>query len=145
MRFPEWLWQLLPGDSGTQQLGVIWRQGVSSQTAATVGLTIYTVPPDKCLILTNAALRFTSGAAQIVARRRLMADPPDGTTRYDILDDEVNSTVASAVTNVWTGEVVIPGGWKVRVEGDYDAGVNANSASAEIHGYLIPRGTFIFG
>lgn len=145
MRFPEWLYKLLSGDQGTQQLGVIWREATSSLASITVSADPYVVPNDKCLVLTNACLRLQAGAAQTVARRRLLADPPAGATRYNIVDNEVDSGAGGAVTDTWQGEVVIPGGWKVRVEGTFSAGAAANEVNAEIHGYLIPRGSFIFG
>lgn len=143
MRFPEWLYRLLPGDHGSQQLGVVWREATDTVAATTVGLGVYTVPNDKCLVLTNASMRFVAGATQTTVRRRLLADPPSGTTRYNIYDNEANIT-AEAADN-WQGEVVIPGGWRVRVEAEYTAAANPNLCSAEIHGYLIPRGTFVFG
>lgn len=145
MRFPEWLYKLLPGDAGSQQLGVVWRENTITAALVTVGGTVYTVPSDKCLVLTNATLHFTPGAAQTSNRRRLMADPPDGTTRYNIWDAQGATAVATATAHDWVGEVVIPPGWKVRVEGEFSAGAAANISNAEIHGYLIPRGTFVFG
>lgn len=145
MRFPEWLWQLLPGDTGTQQLGVIWREGSSTQNAAAVGVTVYTVPTDKCLVLTNAAVQLTPSAGVTVNRRRIMADPPEGTVRFNIHDEETQGAASAIVSQNWQGEVVVPGGWKVRVEGNFDAAGANNNVSGEIHGYLIPRGTFIFG
>lgn len=144
MRFPEWLYALLPNDEGSQKLGVVWRESTSSQAAATVSVDVYTVPADKCLVLTNLTGQFIPGAAQNVQRRRFMADPPAGTVRYNILDDEADGSVNSLLTNNWQGEVVIPGGWKVKVEGLFSGAV-ANSVNGELHGYLIPRGTFIFG
>lgn len=74
-----------------------------------------------------------------------MADPPEGTVRYNIIDAEADSAAAAPVTENWQGEVIVPGGWKVRIEGSFDAAVASNTTAAEIFGYLIPRGTFIFG
>jgi hypothetical protein len=143
VRFPEWLYRLLPGDAGTQQLGVIWREGQTTQAASTVSNVVYIVPTDKCLVLTNFAARWEVGAAQNINRRRVMADPPAGTTRYNILDSELDAN--THVCENWQGEVVIPGGWSIRAEGNFSAGANANVVGIEIHGFLIPRGTFIFG
>lgn len=147
MRFPEWLYRLLPGDAGSQQLGVIWREAETSQVATTVGTTIYAVPSDKCLVLTNSTMRFRPlDAGTTTNRRRLLADPPSGTTRYNIFDEEAGGAAGVVLSNNWQGEVVIPGGWKVRVEADFGAaGVLGNEVGAELHGYLIPRGTFVFG
>lgn len=144
MRFPEWLYRLLPGDQGSQQLGVIWRDGAAAGVLTTVGTTVYTVPSDKCLVLTNLTGEFVPGAGETSSRRRFMADPPSGTVRYNILDDHVNIG-ASAVSDNWQGEVIIPGGWKVRVEGEFAPGAASNAVNCELHGYLIPRGTFVFG
>lgn len=145
MHFPEWLYRLLPGDQGTQKLGLIWREASGSSAATVVSCDPYTVPSDKCLVLTNVTGSFLAGAAQKTVLRRVMADPPAGTVRYNIHEDHVDSAVNTAVSLNWVGEVVIPGGWKVRIEGQYDAGAAANTVSGEIFGYLIPRGTFVFG
>lgn len=145
MKFPEWLYKLLPGDQGSQQLGVIWRENSSTQAALTVSADVYVVPNDKCLVLTNAVVRAAPGAGQFSLRRRVMADPPAGTVRYDILDAEVNGGAGTQMSDNWSGEVVVPGGWKVKVEGQYDALGNPNNIGCEIHGYLIPRGSFVFG
>lgn len=142
MRFPEWLYRLLPGDQGSQQLGIVWRENSSSQANATVSATVYTVPSDKCLVLTNVSMSSDAGAAQLVARQRCMADPPDGSVRYNIFNNRV--AVQSGTFN-WQGEVVVPGGWRVKAETNFDAGAAVNVSEAEIHGYLIPRGTFVFG
>lgn len=145
MRFPEWLYRLLPGDQGSQQLGVIWRETSVTGAGAALGGTVYTVPNDKCLVLTNATLRTVTAAGEVSARRRILADPPAGSTRYDILDNELNGAANSSNTENWQGEVVVPGGWRVRVEGQMAPGVAVNEIGGEIHGYLIPRGTFVFG
>lgn len=144
MRFPEWLYKLLSGDEGSQQLGIIWREASSSQAAVTVGQTVYQVPPDKCLVLTNMSGQFTPGAGQTCDRRRFMADPPEGTVRYTFMEFETNGGAGVAIDMNWQGEVVIPGGWKVRNEAVFSAGAVANGINAELHGYLIPRGTFVF-
>lgn len=145
MRFPEWLYKLLAGDAGSQQLGVIWREQSTSAASTSVGTTVYTVPADKCLVLTNMAGSFEPNAAQKCVRTRFMADPPEGTVRYNFFDEWPSLVAGAFAGKTWTGEVIIPGGWKVRVEGTYDAGAAQNIARAEIHGYLIPRGTFVFG
>lgn len=144
MKFPEWLYSLLPGDQGSLKLELVWREKSASSIAADVGVTVYEVPKDKCLVLSNATMRFSPGdAAGVVNRRRLIADPPAGTTRFDILDDETNGAAGQTVSNNWQGEVVLPPGWKVRVEAFFTGTLHANdTAAAEIFGYLIPRGTF---
>lgn len=144
MRFPEWLYKLLPGDRGSQQLGVLWREAASTQNAATVGITVYTVPADKCLVLTNMT---TTGEATGVTlqRMRMMADPPEGNVRYNFFDRWTAFGAGTYGSNVWTGEVIIPGGWKIRAENNYSAAAATNTVTGEIHGYLIPRGTFVFG
>jgi hypothetical protein len=146
MRFPEWLYRLLPGDAGSQQLGVVWREASAGNAVdTTLGVSIYTVPNDKCLVLTNMTSRIRPGAAQTRTRTRFMADPPAGNTRYDFLTD--TQALAGGVWSSpnWQGEVIVPGGWRVRVETDFSSAVAQNNIEAEIHGYLIPRGTFVFG
>lgn len=144
MRFPEWLYRLLPGDAGSQQLGVIWRENASTANLAAVGITVYTVPNDKCLVLTNMT---SEGQATGVTlqRMRMMADPPDGTVRYNFFDRWTGFAAGTYGANVWTGEIVIPGGWRVRAENTYSAAAATNTCTAELHGFLIPRGTFVFG
>jgi len=144
MRFPEWLYRLLQGDEGSQLLSVVWREVASTATVAALNATVYQVPGDKCLILTNAACRFIPGNTQTVNRRRLMADPPSGTTRYNILDEEVDGAASITLDANWQGEVIIPPGWRVLIEGTFNSAVNANTVEAEIHGYLVPRGTIVF-
>lgn len=145
MKFPEWLYALLPGDEGTQKLSLIWREQSATGVAAVLGTTVYTVPSDKCLVLTNASLRFINLNLATLQRRRLMADPPDGTTRYTIYENELNIAAGSIQSDNWQGEVVVPGSWKIRVEGEFGTPDAGDSVAAEIFGYLIPRGTFIFG
>lgn len=144
MRFPSWLYKLAAQDEGSQQLEACWREGTSGIGSATVGLAIYEVPGDKCLILTNVACTFTPGAGQNVLRRRVMADPPAGNVRFNILDEEADGAADVSMSSNWQGEVVIPPRWKVRVEGQYNLGAVANTTNGEIFGYLIPRGSFNF-
>lgn len=145
MRFPEWLYKLLPGDAGTQQLGVIWREASSTQNSNDFSVDGFVVPNDKCLVLTNASVACVADAAIQSSRRRLMADPPLGTVRYNIIEDESDSPVnGRAVTN-WQGEVVIPAGWKIKAQGGFTGAGAGNNITLELHGYLIPRGTFVFG
>lgn len=146
MRFPEWLYKLLPGDEGSQQLGVRWREATLSAALVTVDVTAYSVPNDKVLVLTNAAGFFNPGAGQLLSRLQLLAFPegPAGTVRYSIVDRP--GGVADANVHFdWQGEVVIPPGWGVVARGVFDSGVAANSVNVEIHGYVVPRGTFNFG
>lgn len=143
MRFPTWLYKLLPGDEGTQQLGVIWRESSNTDAALDVSSTPFVVPTDKCLVLTNLTGNFLP-AGNTVERRRFIADPPSGTTRYNILDEEANGGATQVMSLNWQGEVVIPGGWKVRAECRFNS-VAGGTVNCEMHGYLIPRGTFIFG
>lgn len=145
MKFPEWLYSLLPGDAGTQLISIIWREASSAVANASVSVTMFVVPKDKVLVLTNVTGLFDPGAAQGCFERRVMADPPEGTTRYNILHSITGGT-ADVVTDAnWQGEVIIPGGWKVKVEGTFTAAIAANLVEGEMHGYLVPRGTFIFG
>lgn len=143
MRFPEWLYRLLPGDAGSQLLGVVWREGAATG-ASPVSVDVYVVPNDKCLVLTNLAVFINPDPAVAVTRGRVMADPPDGNTRYNILELGGPFAADANVPGNWSGEVVIPGGWKVKCEGLFTGGA-ANSVNCELHGYLVPRGTFIFG
>lgn len=147
MRFPDWLYQLLPGDAGTQLVSVVWRDASFSDSALVVGGTVYEVPADKALVLTNMTGYFDAHGASNVERTRFIADPPAGTTRYNIFDyniSEGGGAAGAEVGKTWSGEVVIPPKWKVRVEGEYTSAAAANVTSGEIHGYLVPRGTFIF-
>lgn len=145
MKFPEWLYKLLPGDAGTQQLGLIWREATTtSDTANPVSAVIYSVPADKCLVLTNVSMR-SDNPTPTITRRRIMADPPAGTVRYNIFDNETNVAANTPTTDNWVGEVVIPGGWRVKVETQFGSAQVGNNVSGEMFGYLIPRGTFVFG
>lgn len=143
MKFPEWLYRLLPGDSGSQLLQLLWREATNSSAAATVSCDAFIVPNDKALILTNASMRSNPGVGQSSFRRRLMADPPLGTTRFTIFEDETNIAVNTPVANNWDGEVVIPSGWKVKYECTFDSAVNPNVVELEVFGYLVPRGTMV--
>lgn len=143
MRFPEWLYQLLAGDAGAQLLQVIWREVTSTAAATTVSGDAFEVPKDRCLILTNATMQVAPVATVTVNRRRIMADPPSGAVRYNIFDEETQGAVSAVVSSNWQGEVVIPGGWKVRFEASLDNALGG-TVNGEIHGYLVPRGTFIF-
>lgn len=145
MRFPSWLYQLLPGDQGSQQLEAIWREAAIAANLTTVGGTVYAVPSDKCLVLTNLVYRSDVPAGATLSRIRMIADPPAGPTRYDIAENETNLVGANARSDLWQGEVVIPGGWKVRVEGNFSVADPGNTVTCELFGYQIPRGTFVFG
>lgn len=145
MKFPTFLYRLLPGDGGQQQLQLVFRDSVNSAAAGTVTTQPYTVPGDKVLVLTNACARATAGAAQNANRIRLFVDPQNGTKRYELaaLGSGSVGPPAYAVLN-WTGEVVVPPGADVEAEAVFSAGVAANEINLEIFGYLVPRGTFIY-
>lgn len=142
MRFPTFLYRLLPGDEGKIHIAPAWHQCSDTGIKTTHTAVGFIVPGDTAFILTNASMRWANGAGETTQRRRLMADPPSGSERYTIFENEASS--AQDAADNWQGEVIIPPLWKVIFEATSTPGAASSSIQLEYFGYLIPRGTFAF-
>lgn len=146
MRFPEWLYKLLPGDAGTQLLGL--RQISVSQSIAgastTKSIQTPAVPQDKVLVVTNMCARVEPNGAQSVNRIRLILESPLGSTRYDVAAQMPNAALGVPQHVNWSGEIAVPGGWQLKLE-IISSGLAADTLDLDVLGYQIPRGSFIFG
>lgn len=144
MQVPEILFQLQqPIDVTSSMVQLLSRNGGLSDTAATLNVEVYQVPADKVLVLTGSVGRADPGAGQVAQRITFYYyDDPGSSTQlaysrapaseFNIADLSIQHNCGHCA---W-----MPPGATIGMQGNFDAGVNANLIQFAIHGILIPRG-----
>lgn len=130
-----------PVHEGSRPLTIQLVPSRSTSSAATaVTHTLFTVPADFVLLLTNATMRATPGAGQAVTGAGVQVVLATSGAVVDITRSNGGAADAQIRVN-WAGEVWCPPGSVVRGQANFDAAVAANIVAAAMHGVLIPRGT----
>lgn len=143
MRFPEFLYRLLDGDAGIQQLQSIWRRQSLFANQTDFTLAMYTVPQDRCLVLMNAQSSFEPPGASQILDQRITLKEVSSSVEYDVVRDVENYAAGVHKSLNWNGEVIVPPGWLVRARAIGSALAN-HTYTATVAGVLIPRGTITF-
>lgn len=101
------------------------------------------VPKDRVLVFTNATVQALPGATQAVTEIKIQIVTQTGLV-VDIATDSGPQTADLIRDLNWEGSVYVAGGGDgartLRIIASFDANANANTATAGIHGIIIPRG-----
>lgn len=138
--FPELLYQLSGRDQQVTWLDPVIVRVATSTAAAQVNAT-FTVNTGRAFVLTSAIAAAVPGAAQNITDLSLVLQEPTGTTNVGLTGVEVTPAAGLAFQRLnFSGEVVLPPGWKVIAVGTYSAGVAANQTILTLTGILMPVG-----
>jgi hypothetical protein len=139
----DFLYQLSPRDQQSQGIVPIQRFASVADTAVTSSLNIFSVPFDQLFFPTAwRALSIPSGGESLVAIG-WQAQKTGSSNEFFRFDDFYASPVFSgpfARTGIQTGIMFVPPGWDVLVAFQKSAGVASASYTAQLYGYLVPRG-----
>lgn len=145
MRFPEKLYQLTQSDLAGTLVIPYFNRVVTANGAAVGFFSTDTLAGigDKFLVLTSLNGELNSGAAQTVVRGALRVNSP-ATDATQIRVTVAGEFTVAAPTNFyvnWSGELWLPPGWQVTLQGEFNAFVAANTATLSVTGLLVPRGS----
>lgn len=138
MFFPEFLYKLSARDEQVTWLDPVTRRLSITNAAIFCGVDLL-LPEGRALVLTQAICQTDPGAGQNVVSMRIYLQGPD-----QITHDLVKSNTALAANlngNLdWQGEVIVLPGWRLGLEGEFNAAVAANVTSGSFMGLSIPIG-----
>jgi len=144
MIIPEALYRLTPNDQG-YRFAMAWRR--SSQAVAVGGgdtsVTITNDLSGSVILLTSVFALSVPGSGQIVDQQSIDVLPPTGepTPLYYIAFDDTDYAANFQASISWSGDEVIPPGWRVRAFISFGAGANDNAVRMHASGIAIPLGT----
>jgi hypothetical protein len=139
MIFPEFLFRLSQRDQQVTWLDPVSLQVSSAVAAASITAIGTVVPIDRVLVLTNAIMLATAGAAQTTQQQSLQVVAVGGFVTTIAIDTIVSAAAGRAPLN-WAGQVLVPPSWTVRAVGTFNAGAAVNNVDISLHGILIPAG-----
>lgn len=142
MRFPDLLY--LPSEFEVAKAAILPQRmaarAANSGTVTSLVRGFGPIPREFALVLTNAVLDASSGAAQTVTGMsivitQLLASGAQG--GISTLDASYPTTLNAVLA--WQGEAVLMPGEFIILTAAFSAGGALNSTEASVHGYLIPR------
>lgn len=144
MRFPELVYQLAQSPASTGPLLELFARRVRvADTSASIPVSINGPAKDKVLVVTNIAVDFSPGAAQQIIRGVFSGRTPGGVI-WSLQELGFVEVDGFRTGMSWQGEVAIGGGGVDRsiiiVDGVFDGGVQTNTVTVGVAGYVIPRG-----
>jgi hypothetical protein len=137
--FPEFLYQLLGRDQQIDWLQVEIAFKSTAAAAAFIETPIYTVPPERHLILQLATVRVFAGAAQTSTRFEILGRAPGGaaaTARFAGGD----YAAVLAKFDQFPMSIIVPNRWQIVASAFFNAGVAVNTLDLTLFGMLIPAG-----
>lgn len=137
-----------PRDVASGTLQMVQRSVTDSDMATVVAIAIFRVPVDSILILSHLSWYGNPGASQTVSNMQIDYMLPSGQL-FIILNDrgwkaQFNTQRGETYpgTQIWlpggNDETVADAG-RLRFQGSFNAGVNANTIFASMAGLLIPK------
>lgn len=140
MFFPEFLYRLSQRDQQVTWLDPSYNTGLLSDTSVGLERNLVTVPDGRVLILESASVEADPGAAHACTRIRIVATTP--VVNLDFVIAQATFAVTANLTQSlnWSGSLLIPPGWSVRMLGVFDAAVAANQIQGYSLGMLLPVG-----
>jgi hypothetical protein len=118
-------------------------QASSAAAAVTVNPLANTVPPDRMRVFTFFSVLGTAGAAQFFEYAFVSVFPGGGAVaNQQITFSPPTRNAAVPVAANWTGELICYPGDVIGVFGAFNAGGAANTVSASLGGWDIPRANF---
>jgi hypothetical protein len=117
--------------------------------AASPTLALYTVPNDQVLLLSHVSITCIGGGAQTVNGASVSLFDAASNTITRILNrrfsDQGLAAQPAQLDAEWSGEQVCMPGEIVFYQGDFSAGVAANTLRSALSGILVPRGNWQLG
>lgn len=138
MFFPEALYLLSQRDQQVTWLDPVFA-GVQQSDLLTTVSTFYDVPDGRALILQNAHLHATPGAAQNRTGMQISVFRADVVAANVHLRRDFAAAAGVGVLH-WVGSIIITPGWRLMGRGSFDAAANANIVDLKVAGLLIPIG-----
>jgi hypothetical protein len=139
--FPEFLYQLSARDQQVTWLDPLIQDQATTALLADISVDI-TVPDARILVLKNLTSQALPGAAQNVSTFHLLSlvPPTPGTNSIELT--LIRNALAVGVNSIltWTGDVLVPPGWRVRARAVFNAAAAANTVGLDVVGILIPVG-----
>lgn len=143
MLIPEGLYYLTTARQvGTAPIEFVCRERGDAATAAIVQEDIYTVPGDRVLVLSNAAMRAFGGAGSNRTFSELTINPPSAVAGAETIAIHMAETPEDGSTaDNWQGEVWVPPLWTIEYKVTFSSAVVENGIRCAIQGLLIPLGS----
>lgn len=139
MLIPEFLYRLSQRDEQVTWLDPRLLASSLSQAAVGPALNLFTVPPGNVLVLSSVVGRGVAGGAQTMSELVLEVNTPQQTEPLVTLTGQVfDPAVSTARFITWSGQLIIPAEWIIRIVGTFNAAVAANTIRGSVAGILIP-------
>lgn len=135
------LYQQSARDLAGGRIQALFRRAQVTTTAISITGLRYDVPADSVLLLSNAFLQASPGAAQVCTAMTVdLCD--EASTQIAQLDGTIEGAAGIKLLRADFHDLWIPPGAGIRLNANFDAGAVANSVVGHIAGVLIPRGNF---
>ena len=121
---------------------VIARASPAATLATTIGVTVYTVPSDKVLLLKSLFAAATSGAAQTndLLQWTIQADFALATFISELAARRFTPALLNSETFFFPDDTIIMPGESLTVTGIFSAAGAANRVTGAVNGILMPKG-----
>lgn len=143
--FWDFLYQLQPRDQALPQLLYVLNAGADSGLKTPCTVVHLVVPDDQVFILATSGVAATPAAATNLQRITVIGLAPDGSRSVTLLGRDF-TTPGPSITTTFDYNAdfaIVPSGWSVRSNAAYSAITGNNQLSAQITGFLIPRGNLL--